>query len=150
MLADSLEKNGTPHVAIERNIDFVEKYRKRGKNGVYGDSNNVEILGLCHLASAKPVVLTFKSIEEDKAAIIRIRQTNADVPMVVWCQTHSHYDGLISLGANHVFPELLESSLLVVQHLLELLEVSEDEIETQINDYLRSLPANIRQCSKPN
>ena len=150
MLADSLEKNGTPYVAIERNIDVVEKYRKQGKNVVYGDSNNVEILGLCHLASAKLVVLTFKSIEEGKGAITRIRQKNADVPMIVRCQTHSHYDELISLGANHVFPELLESSLLIVRHVLELLEVSEDEIETQINDYLRSLPAKIRLRSKPN
>ncbi len=150
MLADSLEKNGTPYVAIERNIDVVEKYRKQGKNVVYGDSNNVEILGFCHLASAKLVVLTFKSIEEGKGAITRIRQRNADVPMIVRCQTHSHYDKLISLGANHVFPELLESSLLIVRHVLELLEVSEDEIETQINDYLRSLPAKIRLRSKPN
>ena len=49
MLAESLEKNGTPYVAIERNIDVVEKYRKQGKNVVYGDSNNVEILGFAIL-----------------------------------------------------------------------------------------------------
>ena len=103
-----------------------------------------------HLASAKLVVLTFKSIEEGKGAITRIRQKNADVPMIGRCQTHSHYDELISLWANHVLPELLESSLLIVRHVLELLQVSEDEIETQINDYLRSLPAKIRLRSKPN
>ncbi|MCG8412853.1 MAG: cation:proton antiporter [Pseudomonadales bacterium] len=145
MLADTLDSNGIGYVAIERDIEIVEKYRKRGKNIVYGDSNNVEILNLCHLSTAKLVVLTFKSIEEGKAAITRIRQKNAKVPMIVRCQNHTHYDELISLGANHVFPELLESSLMIMRNVLMILEFSEDQIDAQISDYLQSLPADIKR-----
>lgn len=145
MLAESLDNNGIGYVAIERDIEIVEKYRKRGKNIVYGDSNNVEILNLCHLSSAKLVVLTFKSIEEGKSAITRIRQKNANVPMIVRCQNHTHYDELISLGANHVFPELLESSLMIMRNVLMLLDINEEQIDSQISEYLQTLPADIKR-----
>ena len=144
LLAESLEKNGIAYIAIEKDIDVVEAARKQGKNVVYGDSNNVEILHLCHLDTASLVVLTFKSIEEGKAAVTHIRQQAPDVPMIVRCQNHSHYDELISLGANHVFPELLESSLIILRNVLLLLDISEDQIEAQIGDYLQTLPANIK------
>lgn len=148
LLAEVLEQYGIPYIAIDKDIEVVEKARKKGKNVVYGDSNSVEILGLCHLATARLVVLTFKSIEEGKAALSRIRKSNQQVAIIVRCQNHSHYDELVSLGANQVFPELLESSLLILRHVLELLEVSEDEIETRIDEYVESLPANFSRLGK--
>lgn len=147
LLTESLERNGIDYIAIERDIDVVEKNRKQGKNVVYGDSNNVEILNLCHLSSAKLVVLTFKSIEEGKSAVSRIRQADPRVPMIVRCQNHTHYDELVSLGANHVFPELLESSLMILRHMLEILDIEDEAISSQIADYVKSLPENIRRPS---
>ena len=44
-----------------------------------------------------------------------------------------------------MFPELLESSLLILRHVLELLEISEEDIDSQIDDYVSALPANIRR-----
>ena len=145
LLADSLEQNGIEYIAIEKDIEIVEAARKRGKNVVYGDSNNVEILNLCHLGAAALVVLTFKSIEEGKEAVTRIRQSDADVAMIVRCQNHDHYDELISLGANHVFPELLESSLMIMRNMLVLLKIDEKQIDAQIDDYVQSLAVNIER-----
>jgi len=145
MLAAVLDQFGIPYIAIDKDIEVVEKARKRGKNVVYGDSNSVEILNLCHLASARLVVLTFKSIEEGKSALSRIRQNNESVPIIVRCQSHTHYDELISLGANQVFPELLESSLLILRHVLELLNIREEEIEEQVELYVTSLPTNFKK-----
>lgn len=73
LLAGFLENNAIPYVAIEVDIDTVEKNREDGRNIVYGNSNNIEILRHCRLASAKLMVLTFKSLEEGKNAISRIR-----------------------------------------------------------------------------
>ncbi len=139
-LAGFLDINGVPYIAIDTDIDTVEKQRLAGANIVYGDSNNVEILRRCHLESARLIVLTFKSMQEGKSAITRIRQSNSHVPIIVRCQDHGHYDELISLGANHVFPELLESNKLITRHVLELMGLDEDLIENQLADYVRSLP----------
>lgn len=145
LLTESLESNGIDYIAIEKDIDVVERHRKLGKNVVYGDSNNVEILNLCHLSTARLVVLTFKSIEEGKSAVSRIRQADSTVPMIIRCQNHTHYDELVSLGANYVFPELLESSLMILRHMLEILNIENEEIKSQIANYVSSLPEDIRR-----
>ncbi len=144
LLAESLDQNGIDYIAIEKDIDVVAAGRRRGKNVVYGDNNNVEILNLCHLKTASLVVLTFKSIEEGKAAVTRIRQQDPDVRMIVRCQNHDHYDELISLGANHVFPELLESSLMILRNMLMLMGISDEQVEKQIADYLESLAVDLK------
>ncbi len=135
-----LESNDVPYIAIEKNIDLVDKYRNQGKNIIYGDSNNIEILNLCHLDSARLIVLTFKSLEEGKVAIEGIRQRNTSVPIIVRCQDHHGLDELMLLGADHVYPELLESSLLISRHVLGLLSIDEQEITKQIEDYRLSPP----------
>ena len=134
-LSTFLENNDLAYIAIETNIDLVDKYRKQGKNIIYGDSNDIEILSHCHLDSARLIVLTFKSLEEGKTAIAGIRQLNSSVPIIVRCQDHHGLDELLLLGADHVYPELLESSLLISRHVLGLLSIDEQEITKQIEDY---------------
>ncbi len=137
VLADFLEHNGIPYIATEVDIDRVDQARKEGRNIVFGDSNNVEILRHCHLDTARLVVLTFKSLEEGKAAIARIRERNLDIPIIVRCQDHRHYEELISLGASEVIPEVLESSLLITRQVLTMLAVDHSTIEEQLSNFQR-------------
>jgi len=145
LLVGFLEQNDIPYVAIDSNIDVVERCRKEGKNIVFGDSNNVEIMRHCRLSQARLVVLTFKSLEEGKQAISRIRDHHADIPIIVRCQDNRHFEELLSLGASLVIPEVLESSLLITRQVLDLLGVESYEIETQIKDYLSTLDIPSRQ-----
>lgn len=136
LLSDFLENNGIPYIATEVDFDVVDKARKEGRNIVFGDSNNIEILRHCRLSEARLVVLTFKSLEEGKSAIQRIRERNEDIPIIVRCQDHEHYEELISLGANEVIPEVLESSLMITRQVLAMLEIDQNSIEDQLNGYL--------------
>lgn len=136
LLADFLDLNGVGYIATEVDIDVVDRARKEGRNIVFGDSNNTEILRHCQLDSAQLVVLTFKSLQEGKAAISHIRERNQDIPIIVRCQDHKHYDELISLGANEVFPEVLESSLMITRQVLSLLKIDHSTIEEQLGSYL--------------
>ena len=137
LLADFLEQNGVRYIATDVDIEVVDKARKDGRNIVFGDSNNVEILRRCHLDSARLVVLTFKSLEEGKAAIVRIRERNKKIPIIVRCRDLLHYQELISLGANEAFPEVLESSLLITRQVLTLLDIEHSTIEDQLHNYLQ-------------
>jgi len=134
-LAYFLEENAIPFIAIDTDIDTVEKYRRQDKNIVYGDSHNTEILQHCNLAAARLVVLTFRSMDEGKAAIAGIRRRNATIPIIVRCLENDGFEELISTGANQVFPELLESSLLISRQALELLRIEENDIHKQIDDF---------------
>jgi len=57
------------------------------------------------------------------------------VPIIARCKEHSDWKELVSLGASHVFPELLESSLLISRLVLELLQTNEQELEMQMDSY---------------
>jgi CPA2 family monovalent cation:H+ antiporter-2 len=134
-LAQFLEQNEIPYIAVDTDIDVVEKHRKQGKNIVYGDSHNPEILQHCHLPASRLVVLTFRSLHEGKAAISGIRHRNPSVPIIVRCLDNGGFEELISTGASQVFPELLESSLMISRQALMLLQVEEHDIDRQIDDY---------------
>lgn len=134
-IAVFLESNDIDYVAIDSDIDVITAQRSDGKNVIFGDSNNVESLKRCSLSDARLVVLTFKSLEQGKAAVQGIRKENADIPIVVRCQETQHTEELLSLGANYVFPELLESSLLIVQQVLSILKVDAERIDSQIFDF---------------
>ena len=141
-LSQFLEQNDIPYIAIDTDIDVVEKYRREGKNIVYGDSHNPEILQQCHLAASRLVVLTFRSLDEGKVAISGIRQRSADVPIIVRSLEHGGFEELISTGASQVFPELLESSLMISRQALALLQVEKREIDRQIDDFRSNVAVN--------
>ncbi len=134
-LAQFLEKNQIPYIAVDTDIEVVDQYRKQGKNIVYGDSHNPEILQHCRLSASRLVVLTFRSLDEGKVAINGIRNRNPNVPIIVRCLDNGGFEELISIGASQVFPEMLESSLMISRQALELLQIEEDEIDRQIDDY---------------
>ncbi len=136
LLSGFLQDNKIPYVAIDTDIDVVDRARRQGSNIVFGDSNNLEILRHCHLDSARLVVLTFKSLEEGKAAISRIRERNSEIPIIVRCQEHNHYEELVSLGASHVFPEVLESSLMITRQVLSMLDIGKQDIALQMEQFL--------------
>ena len=74
-------------------------------------------------------------MEQGKAAIASIRQRAPDVAIIVRCLEEDGFDELISLGANLVFPELLESSLMISRQALEILHVSVEDIDAQMRKY---------------
>jgi K+:H+ antiporter len=134
-IASFLEANEIAYVAIDSDVDVVNRQRNLNKHVIYGDSNNVENLKRCSLADARLVVLTFKSLEQGRAAIKGVRKENQDIPIIVRCQDTHHTEELLSLGANYVFPELLESSLLIVQQVLSLLSIDSASIDSQVLEY---------------
>lgn len=134
-IAHFLESNDIGYIAIDSDVDVVTHQRNKNKNVIFGDSNKLENLKRCSLSEARLVVLTFKSLEQGKAAVQGIRKENANIPIVVRCQETQHTEELLSLGANYVFPELLESSLLIVHQVLSILNVEAERIDSQIFDF---------------
>ena|GEM_PF-1354031 len=57
------------------------------------------------------------------------------MPIIARCQDQQGVSELMSIGANQVYPELLESSLLISQHVLGLLSIDEMEIDRQIQEH---------------
>ncbi len=132
-LARLLENNGIDYIAIEQNNDVVSRERRADHNVTYGDCSTLDILRGCHLENAKMAVLTFSSMEVAKSTIEHIRSAGISVPIIVRLSEEGDFSELVSLGADCVIPEMLETSLAIGIQVMTLLNINKGDIEEQID-----------------
>ncbi len=131
-VARLLDANDVPYIAIDQSLDVVSNERGQGQNVIYGDCTNIEILRSCHIENARMAILTFRSIEMAKNSIEHIRADGINVPIIVRCSELGDFSELLSLGADHVVPEMLHASLAAGAHVLGVLGIEEGEIQRQL------------------
>ncbi len=131
-VARLLDANGIDYIAIEQNPQVVDDERARNQNVVYGDCSKIEILRSCHIENAQLAILTFRSLEMARNAIEQIRGEGIKVPIIARCRERGNISELLSLGADHVLPEMLHASLAAGADVLSLLGLDEEEIARQI------------------
>lgn len=132
-VAEVLSQNEIPYIAIENDPGRVKEFRKKGVNIIYGDCNNTEVLKSCHIDSARLAILTFRFHDLALQTLKRIRKTDWETPVILRCHEEGQLEELVSLGASHVVPEMLETRLLITGQVLSLLQVSPEVIEQQID-----------------
>lgn len=138
-LINILNRHNIPYVAIDNDIQNVATLQAQNNNILYGDCSDIDILKNCHLPQASLAVLTLKSIKDAKSVVKSIRKVNQKVSIIVRCYEQGNIEELISLGANHVYPEVLESSILISSQALRLLGINEQYIDQHIKTYRENL-----------
>ncbi|MFT5115743.1 MAG: CPA2 family monovalent cation:H+ antiporter-2 [Parasphingorhabdus sp.] len=131
-VARLLDVNDVPYIAIDRSLDVVSNERDQNQNVIYGDCTNIEILRSCRIENARMAILTFGSIEMARNSIEHIRADGIAVPIIVRCSEHGNFSELLSLGADHVVPEMLDASLATGEHVLVALGFDEEDIQRQL------------------
>lgn len=132
MLAKFLLANGIPFIALDTDSQLVKRGRAAGHPVIYGSCERVELLKRCHIERARLAILTFKSLQEARRVMSHIRGLGCSVPIIVRTQHDADYADLIRAGADHVVPEMLESSLIMVADTLILLGFPKDMVDEQI------------------
>ena len=137
-IANLLDLNKIPYIAIENDLGRVRTFRKLGVNIIYGDCNDPEILESCHIDTARLAVLTFQSHDLARRTLKHIKDQGwADIPVILRCHEEGQLEELVSLGANHVVPEMLETRILIASQVLNLLNVPSGLVGEQIGDLRR-------------
>ena len=120
-------------MALDNDIKLVSNYRQQGNNHVaFGDCNNLEILKSCQIHHARLVILSIKNLSDAVKIINRIRCEYPDLPVIVRAHHESAFEELILAGANHIVPEMLETSFMISMQMLSLLGIHEQNIIEQI------------------
>ncbi len=131
-VARLLDANDVPYIAIDQDLKVVSNERDQNQNVIYGDCTNIEILRSCNIQNASLAILTFSSIEVASNAVEHIRADGITVPIIVRCREQGNFAQLLSLGADHVLPEMLHASLAAGSYVLGVLGIDEDDISHQI------------------
>jgi CPA2 family monovalent cation:H+ antiporter-2 len=127
-LARVLEKRGFEYIALDLDPFRVRDARQAGDPVVYGDSTEPEVLRALGLEHASVLVVSFADADKALRIVRAVRRLRGDLPVLVRTEDDSRLDSLQAAGATEVVPEIFETSLSLVSHVLLFLKVPAREV----------------------
>jgi glutathione-regulated potassium-efflux system protein KefB len=124
-----LHTSGVPFVVFDTRPDRVAQGVKDGFPVYYGDISHSDLLDAADVGRAALVVLTIDSGPIALRAVSHIRNTFPHVPIISRARDLEACGHLVSAGASHAFPEILESSLRLGAIALQMLDVPRDDVD---------------------
>jgi CPA2 family monovalent cation:H+ antiporter-2 len=127
-LARVLEQRGFEYIALDLDPFRVRDARQAGDPVVYGDAAEPEVLRALGLERASVVVVSFDGADTALRIVRTVRRLRGEVPVLVRTEDDSRLEALQAAGATEVVPEIFETSLALVSHVLLFLSVSAREV----------------------
>jgi len=128
-LASFLRDEAIEYVGLDLDPLIVREAYETGERVYYSDATHVSMLRAAGIKRARALVITIP----DSRTAIRIievaRSRNPEIPILVRTQDDLHLEDLEYAGASRVVPEQLESSMMMATHMLEMLDIPDDEIQ---------------------
>jgi glutathione-regulated potassium-efflux system ancillary protein KefC len=124
-----LHTSGVPLVIFDTRPDRVAQGKKDGFPVYYGDISQPDLLEAADAARASLVILTIDNGPTALRAISQLRNAYPHVPVVSRARDLEACGHLVSAGATHAFPEILESSLRLGAIALQMLDVPRDNVD---------------------
>lgn len=131
-----LEDNGIQAVVIEMNIDTVQKLLAGGRQAIYGDAAQREILRSARIEDAEGLIIS--SSTANAAAIIEVaRDLNPRVRILSRASYLVESAALRKAGADAIFSNEGEVALSMADFLMEQLGATDEQIDRE-RDRVRS------------
>ncbi len=147
-LARVLEKRGIEYIALDLDPLRVRNARQAGDPVVYGDASEPEVLRALGFEKANVVVVSFDGPDSGLKIVRAVRQLRGDVPVLVRTEDDSRLEPLQAAGATEVVPEIFETSLALVSHVLLFLNVPAQEVLEVTEDIRHDRYAILRSVFK--
>ena len=133
-LARVLEKRGFEFIALDLDPFRVRDARQAGDPVVYGDATQVDVLRALGLDHASVVVISVDALGPALGIVRAVRQLRPNVPVLVRTEDDSGLEQLQAAGATEVVPEIFETALSIVSHVLLFLDVPPEEVAETTED----------------
>jgi len=132
IVARFLRQANLPYVAIDQDPVRIREAAQVGEPAYYGDANRSDLLRAIGAAKARLLILTLPDEKASLRALKTIKHDYPNLPVLVRTQDDNQLASFQSAGAAEVVPEALEGSLMLVSHVLTLLDLPAEQIETSI------------------
>jgi K+:H+ antiporter len=133
-VARFLESADFQFVALDLDAVRVKHAREAGDPVYYGDGTNPAVLKAAGTEHARVVVITYFRVPVALKILEQVKKIRPDIPVLVRTRDDVELDKLMQAGATEVIPETMESSLMVVSHLLHLLGMPMGEIQRKVEE----------------
>ena len=97
-------------------LNRVNDASNAGEQVMYGDASRRLVLNAAGIKKSKAVIITYADDRASSKVLTVIRETYADLPVIVRSADESSITLLQKEGATEVVPEVLEGSLMLGSH----------------------------------
>jgi CPA2 family monovalent cation:H+ antiporter-2 len=119
LLADLLDRQQIPHVALDLDSKCVDEMRAQGAPVYFGDARRTGMLERMQIATAAAVVVCPDDPEVTESVTAAAQRIAPNVPTIARASDVPHAASLVKSGVSYVVPETLESGLQMGHALLE-------------------------------
>lgn len=134
MVGDMLQTHGKKWVALEGDVDAVNRARRDGLPVRFGDATRLDALEHLGIATCPALVLTMDDHVLAARLTRRLRQKYPDLTIVARARDADHAAELYKAGASDAVPETLESSLQLSEAVLVDLGVAMGPVIASIHE----------------
>ena len=113
-----LRAEAVPYMALDVDPVRVAEAQAAGENVQFGHARDKAILDAACVATAKLVVVTFGDVTKTQAVINNVKESGSKARIMVRTKSDQHLKQILEEGADHVVPEALEGSLMLVSQVL--------------------------------
>jgi CPA2 family monovalent cation:H+ antiporter-2 len=131
-VAKLMESEKMPFAALDLDAERVAQCRKLGIPVYYGDARRKEALERLGVDRAAAVVITLDDPDAAGRVVSNIRKAWPELRIFVRARDTTHAAELVALGADHVVPETVESSLQLAGRVLHAMGTPMDAVNRLI------------------
>jgi len=123
-----LDKESLPYIAIDADALKVNQAAHAGKQIIYGDACQIEMLRAIKIEQSRCVVICISNNETNLKLLKQIQFIHPQAMVLIRSQSDMDIKAFEDLGANEVIPEILESSLILGSHCLIHMGISATKV----------------------
>ncbi len=127
-IAEILEHENIPYVAVEKNKERADELRKEGYSVVCHDAAQDDIWDNVGLADARAVVIAADNPADADTILQSVRHESPLMPVIMRAHDVKDTGEFYAHGATYVIPELQETGRQFAAALLHELEMTDEEI----------------------
>jgi K+:H+ antiporter len=127
-----LKASGFPYVVLEQNGQTVRVGRMNGEPLYFGDGTRREVLRRAGIATARVVVFSIASPNDEKRGVANARELNPRVHILVRTRFVAAIEELLRLGASEVVVDEFEATLELFARVLDHYEIPEPTIHEEL------------------
>lgn len=135
IISQVLQNSGVDVIAIDNDATHIRNAERFGFKVYFGDASRLDILLTAGAADARAVMLCMDDPEAVNHAVMRLRDSCPNAPILVAAHDRMHEIALQPLDPDVIVRETLESSLLLAREALARMGHDQNTIEDYVEQF---------------
>ncbi|WP_137043994.1 monovalent cation:proton antiporter-2 (CPA2) family protein [Pseudolabrys sp. FHR47] len=144
MVADLLDKEQVPYVALDMNEMTVDEERRRGRMVFFGDASRTQMLERAGARKARAFVITLDAPRAAERMVQAVMHLQPKARVFARAKDIEHASKLTRMGVVGVIPEAVEASLQLGARVLEGLEIPDDAVSMRLAEAREKMATELK------